>query len=432
MRWLALPVIAVALAALAYGLWPRSSPSISGGFGAATLAAAVEELERGSGADADAPGVADGDAEQEPLSFPADHGAHPDALTELWDLTAFLRGADEQALALRLTIARLRLASDDGGRRAAVSGEAAQADASTDTETVAPRRASALAAGSVLAGSLVLSSNETQRSARGERMSRAVLGLAGAEAGPDGQDRVWIEDWELARGDDGGLRLSAEAGGMQLNLSLSPGKPPVALDQAAVAGGADQGPDAMRLYSQSRLAVSGSLLTDGITHELHGSAWLDHAWGSLAGTLVGRQGQLIGNRFQLQLDNGIELACLHLRRRAGGGTPIASCALINVDSELVPLARREVSLTPVTASGTSIGGTGYPLHWRLLIPGRGLELAIEPLLDDAPDGSLSAVIGSDQMWSGPVVVKGWRESDAIGGVGRMDLNGYGESGPSGT
>jgi predicted secreted hydrolase len=417
MAW---PVAAMVLAGVAYVLWPRPAVHATTGVDPAALIASVESLSADQTAGATPAGS---------ITFPQDLGAHPDALTELWDLTADLRGSGELKLAVRLTLVRFRLDAAGGTGRSAVGGQSAALEAA---ESGSPGRASRLAAKHVLAGSLVVTADQPGLSARAQRLSRAALGLAGVDIGPEGTGRVWLEDWELTRDDEGHLSLTATAEEARLMLTLIPSKPPVVLDQAALTGAGEPRNATMQVYSQSRLAVAGTLHADGVDHVLHGSAWLDHGWGALAAAISGQRGQLVGNRFQLQLDNGIELSCLHLRRRAGGGTPVSRCALITVDSELVALDRRDVTLEPLEDGWDVQNGVRYPLRWRLLIPARGLELEIERGLEQGVAESLSPVAGSAASWAIAVEVHGWRESDAIRGVGRMDLNGYGAAPPSGT
>jgi predicted secreted hydrolase len=424
MAW---PVVAIALAGAAYVLWPRPALVAATGFDVAALVAAVEALSLDR--DSSSADLTDGAPTAASVTFPQDHGAHPNTLTEVWDLTANLNGPEELALAVRLTIVRLRLGAA-GSAGAGADGGTSQAPEAVDR--AAPRRASTLAADQVLAASLAVNTSRPGLSARAQRLSRAALGLAGADTDPQGSGRVWIEDWELGRDDDGQWMLRAAADGIELSLSLVAAKPPVVLDQPALAGVADRGAETMRLYSQSRLAVAGTLRAQAEEYDLHGMAWLDHAWGTLAQAISGQRGQLVGNRFQLQLDNGVELSCLHLRRRAGGGTPVTRCALITVDSELLALGRRDVTLEPLEGGWRLYGGVRYPLRWRLLIPARGLELEIRPALDQDAAESLAPVAGAASSWSSPVAVRGWRESDAIGGAGRMDLTGYGGPKPSET
>ncbi|NEX16403.1 MAG: hypothetical protein C1943_07195 [Halochromatium sp.] len=338
---------------------------------------------------------------------------------ELWELSALLRDADGEPIAVRLSLARLGLKSE--------------------LKQGLQPRASALAADAVFAGELVVMMDQSDQNAgtlRAQRVSRAALGLAGAGMDEAGVERVWIEQWALSTEDGGALALRAEADGVELELGLSPMKPPVVLDQQALAGAPAQPETAsMRFYSQSRLAASGWLRVGDVELRLNGLGWLDHGWGALAEALAGGRGQLVANRFQLQLDDGSELACLHLRRRGGGGTPLPSCLLIGVDGEQRLLQRRELRLTPTEDGWQRQGRVEYPLHWRLLIPAHELALDIEPLFDDWASAAKTATVpvaDSTPTWRGAVKVKGWRGSDAIRGSGQMDLNGYAEGVPLGT
>lgn len=432
MRWLALPLLVVVLAGLAYGLWPRGAEPAGEGLDAAAVATAIAELER-----TEAPSGTK-TSRLGPIVFPQDHGAHEDAQAELWEVRADLRDESGQPIAVRLSLARLALAGE-------TRAEEPNGGASTRLEVIAPdagraaeqpmqRRTSAFASRSILAGELVLMSGGRVQPApiREQRLSRAALGLAGAGGDAAGTERVWIEQWSLLREPTGSLLLRAEAQGVELELTLSPLKPPVVLDPTT--GSPDQvATPSVSFYSQSRLRVSGTLRMDSDDLALHGLGWLDHGWGAIADVLAGGRRQLVANRFQLQLEDGSEIACLHLRRRAGGGTPIPSCALIGVDGETLLLQRRDLSLVPTDAVWVADDGVAYPLGWRLLIPGRGLDLTIEPLFDDpAAARAAPSAVATDRSWRGAVSVTGWRESDAISGGGQMDLNGYGDSSPLGT
>jgi predicted secreted hydrolase len=443
--WLVLPAALLVLAGLAYALWPRQPMPAEAGFDAAAVAAALVELDdrleaetsmqQASDTEASDPQALDAETETEtetqaqaqtqiqtqiqtqtqteteagfgPLSFPEDHAAHPQARAELWELTALLRDVDERPVAIRLSLARLSMRAPQS------------------------QRSSALAADDLFAGELeVMAATEIQPEPfLAQRASRAALGLAGAEADGEGAQRVWLEHWSLRRRPDGSLQLRAAADGVDWLLDLSPMKAPVALDRSAVDGEPPQGgADALRGYSQSRLAVSGWRRVDGVEHRLKGLGWLDHGWGAVSDALAGGRGQLVANRFQLQLDDGADLSCLHLRRRGGGGTPIPNCLLIGNDGEQRVLQRRELSLEPMDADWVSQGGMRYPLSWRLAIPAQDLELMIQPLFAEQvlrmSETSATTLPGAEQRWRGAVSVQGRRGADGLSGQGRMDLNGY--------
>jgi predicted secreted hydrolase len=156
------------------------------------------------------------------------------------------------------------------------------------------------------------------------------------------------------------------------------------------------------------------------TAEVQGNAWLDHAWGDVGAGLAGGPGQLALNRFALQLDDGSELMCIHLRRRAGGGTPIPTCLLIAADGKTRLFQRRDLTLAPGGGEWASpVDGIRYPLHWRLAIPAVKLVLDITPLRE-----AQELQLGT-RLWSGIVSLHGKRDGRAVLGSGRMDLTGYG-------
>lgn len=419
MRWMTLPLIMVVLAGLAYGFWPRGSASPSGGVEVAAVAAALGQEARGATGAALAKRV---------LAFPDDHGAHPAAPAEVWDISVILSDDARPELSLRLTLVRYALA-----RRDASAGRDEDAafgiEDQTANEWSTIRRASAFAADELLAGQLVIASDPSGPSITAERASRAALGLAGTDDLKGGGARVWLEHWELVREDDQLVRVRASGEDVELTLALSPSKMPVSMDEVVFAGASEDAATSLAGYSEPRFRVSGTVAVAGEVRELQGIGWLEHVWGNLAEALSGRRGQLVANRFRLQLDDGVDLSCLHLRRRGGGGTPIPRCLLINVDGDRAVLRRRDLRLTAGDGRWTSTSGVQYPLDWRLVIPGRDLELRIVPLLKDRAMALRTLAIGggAGQTWSGAVRVSGWRGSDELGGLGYMDLSGYAEA-----
>lgn len=418
MRWMTLPLIIVVLGGMAYGFWPRGPAPSGGSFDVAVFAAALgEDWTDGAGAP----------LTDEPLTFPVDHRAHRAAPAEVWDLSAILSDDADRELTLTLSLVRLGLTRQglSAGRHAEAVGDPADAAADERSDL---RRASAFAADELFAGQLVMSAGAGGPSMRSERVSRAALGLAGAGELDDGPARVWLEQWELVREGGQQVRVRAAGEGVELTLALSPVKRPISLNEMIFGGGRQDATAALRGYGEPRLMASGSIAVAGESRGLHGVAWLEHAWGALTEAVSGRRGQLVANRFRLQLDDGVDLSCLHLRRRGGGGTPIPGCLLINVDGDRVALQRRDLSLKAADEIWTSTDGVRYPLRWHLVIPGRDLELEIEPLLDDPTAALRTSVIGGvGPTWSGAVRVSGWRGSDALGGLGYMDLSGYAEA-----
>jgi predicted secreted hydrolase len=282
-------------------------------------------------------------------------------------------------------------------------------------QTEAPRRESAWAANQVYAAQLALTDPAGDGFTSAERLSRAALGLAGATTDPV---RVWVEDWSLDAGPDGRLRLQAGTGDARLALELEPVKPVLdetGIDAVGPEGGAGGG---FHFYLMPRLALSGMLAQAGEGRRVRGLGWLERAWGEVP---VSR-GQLVLDRFALQLEDGRDLLCLQLRRVDGTGTPVPSCLLIDAAGAATSFRRREIALEPAGFWRSPTDGTRYPLDWRLALPGAGLDLSLRAVVESQePPGPLRA-------WRGAVTVQGADAGRSVAGRGFVELAGYPQPG----
>jgi predicted secreted hydrolase len=323
--------------------------------------------------------------EDRPLRFPADHGAHEETRGEVWNLFGQLTDARGVRYDFQFGLTRLALAANP------------------------PPRASGWAANAVYRGRLTLIRADKPEVRSAERLTRAALGLAGADA----QHRsVWIEDWSLSLADGeedrSRMRLVAGGGGPALTMDLVPGKSPIAFADLGLLG-RDIGGLGLHAYLLPRMAAAGTLTLDGESLSVEGQVWLDHAWG----TLPTGGGQVGLNRFAIQLDQERELVCLQLRRQDGTGTPIPACALILADGGVQGFRRREIRLEPVEHWLSPRTGVRYPVAWRLSIPILDLELELAPLArDQEADNAV-------RLWSGAVRAAGRLGGETIAGHGRI-------------
>lgn len=321
--------------------------------------------------------------------FPADHGGHPSFRSEIWYLTGNLQDETGRRFGFQLAFFRLRL------------------------RPVAKERDSAWGTNQIFRAHFALTDVDQGRLYAEERFSRIALGLSGMAASPV---RVWLEDWSLEATDvrsGAGLRLHTGSGEPGLELELRGVKSPVLQGAADLFESGPSG-GAFHFYLFSRLSVNGTLRLGGGLRKVKGEAWLDRAWGAVPIS----QGQIALDRFALQLEDGQDLLCLRLRRRDGSGTPIPSCLLIGADGSAKAFRRREIRLDPTADWRSTLDGPRYPLRWRLALPGEGLELEIEPLLEGQ---ELDFAIRS---WSGTVEVRGRLRGAPASGRGHMELSGY--------
>src|SRR5204863_2426117 len=275
-------VVAAVVAVALFALWPSARPRIE-----ATVA--VREAladDRAGFTRALAPRA---------LSFPSDHGPHPEFRTEWWYYTGNLRTAAGRHFGFQLTFFRIALAPG------------------------AVVRASAWATRQLYFAHFAVSDVAGARFHAFRRGSREALGLAGASASPF---RVWIEDWS-AEGDGSSARLRASGGDVALDLELSAAKPIVAQGDRGLSRKGPEPGNASFYYSLTRMPARGIVRLGREILEVSGEAWMDREW-STSALAPGVQGW---DWFALQLDDGRELMFYLLRRRDGGVDPFSAGTL---------------------------------------------------------------------------------------------------------
>src|SRR5690625_2631952 len=95
------------------------------------------------------------------------------------------------------------------------------------------------------------------RSRAFERFSRGAPELAGAGAEPCG---AWLDDWQLvAVGEPFPWQLSAAQDDIELDLQLTPAKPPIAQGEQGLSRKGPEPGNASYYYSYTRLAAEGEI-----------------------------------------------------------------------------------------------------------------------------------------------------------------------------
>ncbi len=325
--------------------------------------------------------------------FPQDHGPHGQFRQEWWYFTGHLAGPGAERFGFELTFFRFALAPPPAPR---TPGQ------------------SAWRAREIYMAHFAVTDIAGHRFEFSQKLSRAALGLAGAQAAPL---KVWIDDWLLEeRPAPGGAplwHLSAAQPGYALQLALEPEGAPVANGNAGLSVKSGEAGNASYYYSQPRIKVHGTLTRAGTAQQVAGLAWFDHEWGSGA---LGTQ-QCGWDWYALQLDDGSTLMFYALRDRAG--TRDAHSAGTFTDSAGVSraLTSEEVEVTP-TGAWVAGDGVRYPSGWHIRVPALALELNAEPVLAD------QELRTSPRYWEGAVQVKGTRAGAAATGRGYVELVGY--------
>jgi predicted secreted hydrolase len=323
------------------------------------------------------------------FEFPRDHGPHPSFRQEWWYLTGHLEGAGGERFGFELTFFRFALAPP----------------------AAAPPQSSAWRAREIYMAHFAVTDIARTRFRYAQKLTRAALGLAGAETQPL---RVWTEDWSLRQdGTSDNWRIRAAEPGYVLELQLSPQQAPVANGEAGLSRKSDRPGDASYYYSIPRLAVHGLLTRDGTPLAVSGSAWLDREWGSGG---LGAQ-QLGWDWFGLQLSDGSALLFYALRDRDGRADAHSAGTFVSAQGSVRPLSQTEVSITALGAWRSS-DGVRYPAGWQLAVPSLALELQVRPVLAD------QELRTTPRYWEGAVEVRGAQGQQRIGGQGYVELTGY--------
>ena len=368
--------LAVAAAAAAYALWPSSA-----GHPIQATVAVREALgeDRAGFARALAP---------RPLSFPQDHGPHPDFRTEWWYYTGNLQTVTGRHVGFQLTFFRVALSPEE------------------------EPRASAWATRQLYLAHFAVTDTAGGRFHAASRASRAALGLAGAQPGPF---RVWVEGWS-AEGEGGATRLRAREGDVAIDLTVSPAKPVVLQGDRGLSRKGPEPGNASFYYSLTRMPTRGTVRLGSETLEVSGEAWMDREWSTSAlGAAV--EGW---DWFAVQLDDSRELMVYLLRRRDGTVDPFSAGTLVAADGTARRLEAGDVRIETLAHWTSPHSGVRYPARWRLSVPSAELQLEIEPRLTDQ-----ELRVGT-RYWEGAVAVTGSSVRRPAAGQGYVELVGYEE------
>ncbi len=320
----------------------------------------------------------------QPLSFPEDHGEHSGVQKELWQFSGMLRDCKGKNYGFQVTFFRLNMGND------------------------LPQRQSAWASRNIYWAQLAYAAEDGDRLILKQRTSRDALGLAGYLSDHADLQKLWLYDWQVQvlQTPAGQSRFILQLADKNDNLQLTLQPVKSAIEMSLI--------EQMKFYGISRLLAEGSLQIGGQSRTVSGVAFFDHAWGNLP---IGG-GQLVWNRFFLQLSNKQELVILQSRRRDGSGTPVHSGYLIDRNAEVVELSRKQFELKILEYWESQKTGIHYPLSWQVNIPDKRMTLIITALINDQET--------NDEFvnWSGTVQVAGEAAGTKVQGSGLLQLSGY--------
>lgn len=330
------------------------------------------------------------------LTFPRDHGSHPELRTEWWYITGHVQ-AQGQPWGFQITFFRSRV---DGTQQLQ----------------------SAFAAKHLLFAHAAITDVRGQRLVHDQRIARAGFGVAQAS---ETDTRIRLQDWTLERSntahgkpDFGGSRYTTHIVGSELGLDLVfDSTQPVLLQGQQ--GLSRKGPDAEQAsyyYSQPQLAVSGTLQVGNkrmaVTPDT-GRAWMDHEWSEALLHPEAQGWDWIG----MNLHDGSALTAFRLRRADGtalwaGGSWRAPGQPVQV------FGAQSVAFTPLRWWTSPRSGARYPVQWQVQTPA-GI-FAVNALLDSQEldsSGSTGAI-----YWEGLSDLMDAKSQPV--GRGYLEMTGY--------
>ena len=144
---------------------------------------------------------------------------------------------------------------------------------------------------------------------------------------------------------------------------------------------------------------------------------MDHQWGDFIS--VSDAGW---DWFGIQLVDGREFTA-SLVRESDGGLSLEYGTLVGVDGVAQHISSNELEVSVLGTWTSSSTGTTYPSGWRIQVPKEGLDLTLDPVLEDQELDTRSSV--GITYWEGAVNV---RSSGQVVGRGYVELTGYGPTG----
>ncbi len=323
------------------------------------------------------------------LSFPHDHGPHPEYRIEWWYLTANLSDPEGNDYGAQWTL--FRLAVQTPGKN----------ELDRDWRSV-----------QIFMAHFAITTPDDhvsfQRYARGAQ--ELSLARAGVEAKPFS---AWLDDWTLRSTVTGWLPLvvQAQQDDHALKLQLQSTAAPVL---QGVAGFSQKHPDGggSFYYSQPFLQASGELIVAGQTIPVSGEAWLDREWGSQF-LQADQQGW---DWFSLHLESGEKLVLFQLRQQSAENQDdnYLHGSLIETNGSKMALDPDQIQLKILKE--TVVMGRNLPMQWQVDLPQIGRKIRIQAL---HPDQWMDVDF---PYWEGVIIASG--NGPESRGRGYMELTGY--------
>lgn len=331
------------------------------------------------------------------ITWPADHASHDEFDIEWWYLTANLEDKQGEAYGMQWTLFRFRNPSE------------------TQKSTWANEQ--------VFMAHASIHSMDSHWFA--EKFARGGVGNAGVTVAPFS---AFIDDWQWQNTEkqDGlfpatlsftankkseGFKTGQhENKPLHASFTMQQSGPFILHGNAGYSIKSAGGEHASHYYSAPFIDIQGEISTTDNQKQksvktLKGQAWYDHEWTS---QLLDTQ-TLGWDWLSLHLDDGSKI--MAFRMRLGDMPDYITGSYISSEGQQLTLTDNMLTLEAV--SMTSVQQKEFPLHWKLSIPSKNVDLEIQTLKDDQYNTA------SVPYYEGMVEIKGSHK-----GRGFLELTGY--------
>lgn len=309
------------------------------------------------------------------ISFPKDHGSHPDFAIEWWYITANLTDTSGQDYGLQWTLFRFL---SDAGDTPWANEQQYMAHVGLHTK---------------------------DDSWFEERFARGNVGNAGVSNEPF---NAHLDNWQWQSQNQSmfpsQLNFSAE-NQVSVDLTLNADQPFVLHGDSGYSKKLANDAQASYYYSQPHIQVDGTITIRAREIAVTGQAWFDHEWSSQYLDSAGTG----WDWFSIHLDSGKKLMLFNVRHEDYGD--FWSGSLVDVRGDKIHLDPEDIMSKVL--SYAQLEGRQFPVKWQLSLPEHNIKLISEPIKTDQLHPGLFS------YYEGAIKISG-----SESGVGFMELTGY--------
>ena len=111
-----------------------------------------------------------------------------------------------------------------------------------------------------------------------------------------------------------------------------------------------------------------------------------------------------------------------IRRKDGRPDDTSSGSLITTDGNVIHIRHDQMSVRPLRRWKSPASGATYPMRWIISIPSLGIELRLDPVLENQELMTHSSTRVT--YWEGAVDVTGSFDNVSVNGQGYVEMTGY--------